>query len=137
MCAAVGRCFGTPDRNSKKKLYLGWKQPYLNQPIRLLEGSRQRLDQVNERMSRSVMQMWKEKSQALATACHRLDALSPLKVLARGYGLVTTVQGEPLTSVQSKSAVPGSELDIILADGRLRCVTERDSGLPTDCGYHQ
>jgi exodeoxyribonuclease VII large subunit len=119
--------------SAKKALSRLESSPYLNQPIRLLEGSRQRLDQVNERMSRSVMQMWKEKSQALATACHRLDALSPLKVLARGYGLVTTVQGEPLTSVQSKSAVPGSELDIILADGRLRCeVTERDSGLPTD-----
>ena len=83
-------------------------------------------------MSRSVMQMWKEES-GIGHGLPSLDALSPLKVLARGYGLVTTVQGEPLTSVQSKSAVPGSELDIILADGRLRCeVTERDSGLPTD-----
>ena len=117
--------------NAKKAVARLQGSPYLNQPARLLEGPRQRSDSLQEQMRRSIQQMWQERRHALAVACHRLDALSPLKVLARGYGLITDPTGMPLTSVTSTKAQPGAELSVIFSDGRLHCeVLDRTEGRP-------
>ncbi len=47
-----------------------------------------------------------------------LDALSPLKVLARGYS-VAEVDGHPITSV--KSVAVGDEINLRVNDGTLLC----------------
>ncbi|RIX53722.1 exodeoxyribonuclease VII large subunit [Paenibacillus nanensis] len=50
----------------------------------------------------------------------QLDALSPLKVMARGYGLVyDTKEGRLVKSVRQLSA--GDEIQVKLADGQLAC----------------
>lgn len=47
----------------------------------------------------------------------KLDAMSPLKVLTRGYSLTTTQDGAVLHSV--KMSKPGQKIDVRLADGIL------------------
>lgn len=49
-----------------------------------------------------------------------LDALSPLKVLARGYAVATGENGRVLRS--TKEAPSGSEIEVRLSDGALKCV---------------
>ena len=56
----------------------------------------------------------KQKFLSLAS---KLDAMSPLKVLTRGYSLITTQDGAVLHSV--KMAMPGQKVDVRLADGVL------------------
>ena len=52
-----------------------------------------------------------------------LDALSPIKVIARGYSIAVK-NGKTVTSVDQADKC--DELDIILKDGSLRCsVIER------------
>ena len=48
-----------------------------------------------------------------------LEALSPLKVLSRGYSVVTDAQGRTVTSVNSIQS--GDMIDITLLKGRLNC----------------
>ena len=64
-----------------------------------------------------------EKRGRLAKGAAALDAMSPLKVLGRGYAIAETAGGDILRS--SKDAFPGQQLHLRLADGGLYCrVTE-------------
>ncbi len=51
-----------------------------------------------------------------------LDAMSPLKVLARGYAMATDDTGTPLRTVQGRQA--GDHVTVALADGQLGCRVE-------------
>lgn len=57
--------------------------------------------------------------------CEKLDALSPLSVLARGYGAVYSEEGEVLTS--AKSVEVGDRLNVRLSDGEIEAVAEKIS----------
>ena len=63
----------------------------------------------------------------------RMDALSPLKVLQRGYAVVTNGSGELLR--EAKQVTVGEQVQIKLAQGRIKAqVVERqvraDAGQP-------
>ncbi|AZK47068.1 exodeoxyribonuclease VII large subunit [Paenibacillus lentus] len=74
-----------------------------------------------ERLLRAAMNgTLKEKSQKLAYSIRQLDALSPLKVMARGYSLVYDEKGQRL--VKSLNDVePGDLVKVKLTDGELDC----------------
>ncbi len=60
--------------------------------------------------------------QTLSAKAAALEAMSPLKVLGRGFALVTGEEGKPL---QRAADVPvGSRITAALADGKLRCRVE-------------
>ena len=62
----------------------------------------------------------KEKFSALAAS---LDAMSPLKVLGRGYAMVQTEQGAVVKSW--REAPEGSNLKIKLGEGGLACEVKK------------
>ena len=53
----------------------------------------------------------------------KLDALNPMKVLARGYAVAQDSQGRIVKSI--KETEVGQNLDIQLSDGLLECTVER------------
>lgn len=55
-----------------------------------------------------------------------LSQLSPLRILERGYAIVTGPEGAIVT--RSSAAPPGSEIRVRLAEGRLEARVERTSG---------
>ncbi len=68
---------------------------------------------------------------ALAALAGRLDALSPLATLGRGYAVARSLDGRAMASVQEFT--PGQPFDVLLADGAVRAtVTARRSGAPLD-----
>ena len=71
---------------------------------------------------------YKEKIEAALAACFEtlgaaLDAMSPLRVLSRGYSLTEDGQGRLLRSVEGLNA--GEQIRVRLSDGRLDCRVER------------
>jgi exodeoxyribonuclease VII large subunit len=58
---------------------------------------------------------------ALGVAAGKLDALSPLATLARGYSVARDDDGRTLTSVGQFEI--GKEFDLLIRDGRIRAVT--------------
>ncbi|MUG44778.1 exodeoxyribonuclease VII large subunit [Paenibacillus woosongensis] len=73
------------------------------------------------RLLRSAMNgILKEKSQTLAYGIRQLDALSPLKVMARGYSLVYDEKGRRLVK-SLKDVEPGDLVKVKLTDGELDC----------------
>jgi exodeoxyribonuclease VII large subunit len=67
----------------------------------------------------------------VAALAGRLDALSPLATLGRGYAVARSLEGQAMASVREFS--PGRPFDVLLADGAVRAtVTARRSGAPLD-----
>jgi len=75
------------------------------------------LDQLAERLARATQADLARRTQALAAAAGRLDALSPLKVLARGYS-VTLHDGRAVTD--AAQVKKGDALRTILRQGEIR-----------------
>lgn len=64
-------------------------------------------------------------------AAGRLDALSPLATLARGYAVARTRDGRAAPSIANLP--PGTDFDLLLRDGRVRATaTAADAGPPAE-----
>jgi exodeoxyribonuclease VII large subunit len=71
------------------------------------------------------------KHAALVALAGRLDALSPLATLGRGYAVARSLDGVAMASVQDFQV--GQPFDVLLADGAVRAsTTARRSGAPLD-----
>ena len=106
------------DLNKSKYLSLA-NSLYLNKPLQaLLEKPAQEVDTLYDCLLRSFEAKVSNYKARLSQNLTALDALSPLKVLARGYS-VAKVSGKTLTSV--KNAKIGDNLTLRVCDGTLEC----------------
>ena len=98
------------------------KSPSMRHPLDKINQKKMDLEilrrSIAEAMSRKVE---KEKGN-LSVLCGKLDALSPLTVLARGYSITMKSDGNIIKSV--KQVHNGDELDIVLTDGKIRCLAK-------------
>ena len=76
------------------------------------------LDRLCERMNISAQKRFEDKCTAFSRTAARLDALSPLKVLARGYSVVQK-DGKTVRAV--KDIENGDLVSLYLADGKAEC----------------
>ena len=78
-----------------------------------------RLDYLTRRFASAAQRQLGTADRRLAAAASKLDALSPLKVLGRGYAIGYTADGGVLDSVSCVAA--GDSLQLRLADGTVDC----------------
>ncbi len=101
-----------------RKETLGWQAQRLRlaSPVRLLQGERQRLDDLNHRLLSARRQNLTLASAQLAGLKNRLGALNPLAVLRRGYAVITSqAEGRILTRIEQVH--PGEVVHVRLQDG--------------------
>lgn len=84
---------------------------------RILERTETRLGQTRERLLSAMTQFLEKHTRHLQHAAAELDALSPLKTLARGYAVVTTEADHVIASIAK--AQPGQRIRVRLYDGTL------------------
>ncbi len=87
----------------------------LRQQVR---SGQQRLDGLKLRLPMAAKGRLDRQRGALGRTSAALDALSPLKVLGRGYAAAR--QGEDVVS-SIKAVEPGDTLDVMVSDGVIRC----------------
>ncbi|APZ96700.1 Exodeoxyribonuclease 7 large subunit [Fuerstiella marisgermanici] len=87
-------------------------------PTTLIDERRQRCDDLGASAERAMRLKVERLNQQLATTAAALDALSPIKVLARGYSLTTKADGILIRSVAD--VAEGTELETRLPDGMVR-----------------
>jgi exodeoxyribonuclease VII large subunit len=90
-----------------------------------LEQARQRLDYLGERLSGAPEEMLQARKSRLELAEGRLAAVGPRATLSRGYCLARGARGLIL---RPEDAQPGEMVELILADGRLRCMILESMG---------
>ncbi|MBQ5608405.1 MAG: exodeoxyribonuclease VII large subunit [Oscillospiraceae bacterium] len=91
--------------------------PALQSPDVYLQQRGKNLELLRSRMLAAQNQSINRHRQQFLTYTAKLDALSPLKVLTRGYAMVQTGEGNVLRSV--KQAETGDSIHITLNDGSL------------------
>ena len=89
----------------------------LQKPELLMQDRQQLLDDKTQQLQQRLQQILQQKQQQLAAGAERLNALSPLNVLSRGYALC---QEENSKLIRSTSQVEvGQSITIVLEQGRL------------------
>ncbi|HHF5938909.1 TPA: exodeoxyribonuclease VII large subunit [Haemophilus influenzae] len=82
-----------------------------------VQRHQQHLEQLQVRLNFCVNRQVTERQNKLATLCGKLDGLSPLKVLARGYSIAENPQGKAIVSV--KDVNQGDFITTQVADGKI------------------
>lgn len=95
----------------------------LTDPMRYFAERRQLLDVQRGRLAHEAARSISREKQRLAQLAAGLDAMSPLKVLGRGYAIAQCGE-QVIRSV--KQVEPGMELRLRLADGTVRCRAEEE-----------
>ncbi len=95
-------------------------------PVRQANEKRQRLAELEERMEMLMKQQVTEARHRLALIGGRLQGLSPLDKISRGFGFLTDQAGRRIEHVNDVAL--GDEITIRIADGRLKArVTEQEN----------
>ena len=88
---------------------------------------RQLLQEAERFLTRATKEALRERRQKLQMLIARLEALSPLATLARGYAVCRNAAGKTLLSAAETK--PGERLDVLLAEGSLGCLVEKTEGI--------
>jgi exodeoxyribonuclease VII large subunit len=92
-------------------------------PTPQIQDLRHRLEGLTHRLESAIAEQITGATEAWRVASSRLDALSPLATLARGYSVCQNAEGATVTDV-SQVAVD-ERVDVQLARGSLECKIER------------
>lgn len=98
----------------------------LQHPRQKIERGRQRADELDERLRAAIARGLQRRRDRAGAATRHLDALSPLKVLDRGYALV---QRQGLAVTDAATLRTGDALEARFAKGRATLVVKGTSGL--------
>ncbi|MCM3698288.1 exodeoxyribonuclease VII large subunit [Paenibacillus macerans] len=89
-------------------------------PQEALRFAKRRRQEADRLLRQAMLGALKEKSRLLQAGIRQLDALSPLKVMGRGYSLVYDERGEKLIKTLT-DVEPGDIVKVKITDGELDC----------------
>ena len=116
-------------RGAEQRLALALRAIAPDAVRRWLDGLSGRLGGARERLRTALLRRLQREEARLAAALRLLDALSPLKVLGRGYAAALDRTGRPVSDAAVLS--PGDRLEVLLARGAALCtVTMTRPGSP-------
>ncbi len=98
--------------------------PVFRRPFECIQVRRQLLSDFQERMAECLVRAAERQRQRIQALQGRLQALNPMAVLERGYGIVQTADGKMITDPAEASA--GDALSILLQKGILKAVVSEE-----------
>lgn len=117
--ARLQRAMDQTLQRRREQLDRARSSPFLQSPLRSIQEKRLLLDYQQQRLVHGMerqVQASRERAGRLAAA---LEALSPLRVLGRGYSIAQKEDGTVLSSIEQVTV--GEALSLRLADGQVTC----------------
>lgn len=108
--------------DSKRQLDALTSSYTFRRPQNLVELERIRTDQLYERLRVCINQKAAQAKLELRTASGKLNALSPLATLSRGYTITYDHQGHIVSEISGIQT--GEQISVLLKDGKLHCLVE-------------
>lgn len=106
----------------RRRLKTTVERPDFKKPWLSMEEKQRKIDYLTEKMEYAAEKSNTAYGHRLAAAAAKLDALSPLNVLKRGYSFTENAEGKVITSVNDVEN--GSMVSITLNDGMLNAVVK-------------
>ena len=94
------------------------QRPVLKSPLASFDNRRKTLRLLESRLVSAQNRILARQNQRYVALVSKLDAMSPLKVLTRGYAVVSDEEGHILRSVGE--VTPGDKITVRLSDGEFR-----------------
>ena len=94
----------------------------LSNPLEITDSKREDLDLCRERLTASASSLIHDKRNALSGLSDRLNALSPLNVLSRGFSFSTDMEGKAVNGVRDLKAK--DRIRIRFSDGTADCTVD-------------
>lgn len=120
MSSAMAVALNRQLKASRQHLHMLSQSPALKSPTGYFEQRRQNLDMQRNKLAHVAQQTIQRSNQRYIAAVSKLDAMSPLKVLTRGYAMAQRENGEVVRSVSQVEL--GEKISVSLADGKLSAV---------------
>ena len=98
-------------------------RPVMESPLGFVQQRRLDLDRLSERLAAAENQLLSAKKQKYIHLAASLEAMSPLKVLSRGFSVATDPDGRVLRSAAELS--PGDRIHIRMEHGGADCRVEK------------
>ena len=108
--------------NGLKNRRLRVEKLSMRSPQNKIDDLRQRNDNLIKQAEKSFMLSFEGKKKELARLFAKLDALSPLGVMARGYAIASEEDGTVIRTVSKMT--PGKKFSLRLSDGECDCVVK-------------
>ncbi len=113
LAAALNRQLG----DARKHLNILSQSPALRSPTGYIEQREKSLELLKNRLVSAQNQQLAQRNKRYIAAVSKLDAMSPLKVLSRGYSMAQNERGEVVRSITQTEL--GERITISLSDGKL------------------
>ena len=94
----------------------------LRDPMAFIDDKRLLLDYTQRKLSTLAQAQTAQRAQRFASLAASLDALSPLKVLGRGYAVARDENGTILRTAEEASV--GERIEVLLGQGSLMCTVD-------------
>ena len=117
MSAAMATALARQLKSARQHLDVLSKSPALQSPVGYLQQRQKSLDLLQNRLVAAQNQCISRNNQRYIALTAKLDAMSPLKVLTRGYAMAQTPGGEVVRSVTQVQC--GDMINISFSDGKL------------------
>ena len=117
MSSAMASALSRQLKAARQHLNVLSQSPALRSPTGYIEQREKSLELLKNRLVAAQNQSITRKNQRYIAAVSKLDAMSPLKVLTRGYSMAQTEAGEVLRSVRQVEL--GERVSVLLSDGKL------------------
>ena len=117
MAAAMATSFGRQLKAARQHLTVLSQSPALQSPTGYIEQREKSLELLKNRLISAQNRNITQKNQRYIAAVSKLDAMSPLKVLTRGYSMAQMETGTVIRSVSQVEL--GERIRISLSDGNL------------------
>lgn len=117
MSSAMASALSRQLKAARQHLNVLSQSPALRSPTGYIEQREKSLELLKNRLIAAQNQSITRKNQRYIAAVSKLDAMSPLKVLTRGYSMAQTEAGKVLRSVRQVEL--GERVSVLLSDGKL------------------
>lgn len=94
----------------------------LSDPMAYVDTKRSELDHVQDRLVAAAEKLCSANRHKFVALASALDAMSPLKVLSRGYAIASDAEGKLVKSVGDVAG--GDVLSLSVSDGTIKCTVE-------------
>ena len=111
----------------RKQIELLSSSRVLSSKESLLDEYKMKINLLSDKLDLNVSNIMKDKGYSFSVLCAKLQAISPLNTLARGYSMVQDSQGKVISSVDNIKK--DDVINISLADGKAKAIVQETNKL--------